>query len=128
LHQQQRSTGIPDAEIIQIAIKSLGLDALTPFDPGKKIIEYVLEEQAKPKLAAHTLTGFMQVTAAETPTPGGGSASAYVGALGAALGSMVANLSAHKRGWEERWKEFSDWAETGKALQTQLLSLVDEDT
>lgn len=128
LHKQQRSTGIPDAEIIHIAVKSMGLDELGPFDPQKKIIEYLLEAEAKPKLADKSLAGFMEATAAETATPGGGSVSAYVGSLGAALGSMVANLSSHKRGWGKRWKEFSDWAEQGKAIQNRLLKLVDEDT
>lgn len=131
LRKQQRSTGISDKELIKIAVKSLGLDELYPFDPKKKIIEYILEEEANKghkKLIDLSLTDFADETASESPAPGGGSISAYMGALGAALGSMVANLSSHKRGWDERWEEFSDWAEKGKAFQTQLMKLVDEDT
>jgi glutamate formiminotransferase/formiminotetrahydrofolate cyclodeaminase len=128
LHRQERSTAIPDTEIIHIAVKSLGLDELTPFDPKKKIIEYLLEEESRAPLVRKSLTDFATVMASESPTPGGGSASAYVGALGASLGVMVANLSAQKRGWEKRWKEFSDQGEQGKALQTELLGLVDADT
>jgi glutamate formiminotransferase/formiminotetrahydrofolate cyclodeaminase len=128
LHRQERSTAIPDTQIIHIAVKSLGLDELTPFDPKKKIIEYLLEEESRAPLVRKSLTDFATVTASESPTPGGGSASAYVGALGASLGVMVANLSAQKRGWEKRWKEFSDQGEQGKALQTELLGLVDADT
>ncbi|PIF06405.1 MAG: glutamate formimidoyltransferase [Draconibacterium sp.] len=127
LKKQQRSTGISDSEIIKIAVKSLGLDELYPFDPKKKIIEYVIEEDSK-KLIDMTLTQFKDETASESPAPGGGSISAYVGALGAALGAMVANLSAHKRGWDERWEEFSNWAEKGKYYHTALLNCVDEDT
>lgn len=131
LRKQQRSTGISDKELIKIAVKSLGLDELYPFDPKKKIIEYILEEEINKghkKLIDLSLTDFADETASESPAPGGGSISAYMGALGAALGSMVANLSSHKRGWDERWEEFSDWAEKGKAFQTQLMKLVDEDT
>lgn len=131
LRKQQRSTGVSDKELIKIAVKSLGLDELYPFDPKKKIIEYILEEEANKgqrKLIDMTLTDFADETASESPAPGGGSISAYMGALGAALGTMVANLSSHKRGWDERWEEFSDWAEKGKAFQTQLMKLVDEDT
>lgn len=131
LRKQQRSTGISDKELIKIAVKSLGLDELYPFDPDKKIIEYILEKEAdkgKKKLIDMTLSGFADETASESPAPGGGSIAAYMGALGAALGSMVANLSAHKRGWDARWEEFSDWAEKGKTFQTQLIKLVDEDT
>lgn len=131
LRKQQRSTGISDKELIKIAVKSLGLDELYPFDPKKKIIEYILEEETNKghkKLIDLSLTDFADETASESPAPGGGSISAYMGALGAALGSMVANLSSHKRGWDERWEEFSDWAEKGKAFQTQLMKLVDEDT
>jgi len=109
-------------------VRSLGLDELTPFDPHKKIIEYLLMDHTKSTLADKTLQDFAQATAAETPTPGGGSVSAYVGSLGAALGTMVANLSAHKQGWEDRWQEFSKWAEQGQQLQTALLRLVDADT
>lgn len=131
LRKQQRSTGISDKELIKIAVKSLGLDELYPFDPKKKIIEYILEEETNKghkKLIDLSLTDFADETASESPAPGGGSISAYMGALGAALGSMVANLSSHKRGWDERWEEFSDWAEKGKSFQTQLMKLVDEDT
>ena len=131
LRKQQRSTGISDKELIKIAVKSLGLDELYPFDPHKKIIEYILEDEAskgKKKLIDMNLTEFAEETASESPAPGGGSISAYMGALGAALGSMVANLSSHKRGWDERWEEFSNWAEKGKVYQTELLKLVDEDT
>lgn len=131
LRKQERSTGVSDKELIKIAVKSLGLDELYPFDPDKKIIEYILEKEAgkgKKKLTAMTLTDFADETASESPAPGGGSIAAYMGALGAALGSMVANLSAHKRGWDARWEEFSNWAEKGKTFQTQLMKLVDEDT
>lgn len=127
LRKQQRSTGISDAEIIKIAIKSLGLDELVPFDPKKKIIEYVLEED-KNKLIDLNLKDFAEETASESPAPGGGSISAYMGSLGVALGTMVANLSAHKRGWDERWEEFSDWADKGKSYLDKLTQLVDEDT
>ncbi|WP_167606075.1 glutamate formimidoyltransferase [Maribellus sediminis] len=128
LKKQERSTGISDEEIIKIAVKSLGLDELYPFDPKKKIIEYVIEDKSAKKLIDMTLTRFKDETASESPAPGGGSISAYVGALGAALGSMVANLSAHKRGWDARWEEFSDWAEKGKTYHSALLNCVDEDT
>jgi glutamate formiminotransferase/formiminotetrahydrofolate cyclodeaminase len=127
LRKQERSTGIPDEEIIKIAVKSLGLDELAPFDPKKRIIEYLIEDQSE-KLVDLTLGGFSNETLSESPAPGGGSVSAYVGALGAALGTMVANLSAHKRGWDERWDEFSGWAEKGKLAHDRLLKLVDEDT
>lgn len=130
LEKQQRSTGIPDSEIIKIAVKSLGLDDLKPFDPSEKIIEYRLEAllPQQSKLVRRTVTAFAEETASESPAPGGGSVSASVGALGAALGTMVANLSAHKRGWDERWQEFSDWADQGKAIYEELLDLVDRDT
>ena len=130
LRKQQRSVGVPDHEIIKIAVKSLGLDDLKPFEPKEKIIEYRLaaQEAERPLLADQTLTGFVETTASEAPAPGGGSVAAAVGALGSALGTMVANLSAHKRGWDKRWEEFSDWAEQGKALYEELLRLVDEDT
>lgn len=127
LRKQQRSVGIPDAEIIKIAVKSLGLDELAPFDPKKRIIEYLIDDQSG-KLVDLSLSGFSNETLSESPAPGGGSVSAYVGALGAALGSMVANLSAHKRGWDDRWDEFSGWAEKGKQAHDRLLKLVDEDT
>ncbi len=128
LRKQQRSAGISDDEIIKIAVKSLGLNELAPFDPKKKIIEYVIAESDVKQLVDYTLKQFAEETASESPAPGGGSISAYVGALGAALGTMVANLSAHKRGWENRWEEFSDLAEKGKYYHTALLNCVDEDT
>ena len=129
LRMQQRSLGIPDSEIIRIAIKSMGLDELKPFDPEEKVIEYMLEaENKKAKLTDLTCTGFADETASESPAPGGGSISAYMGALGAALGTMVANLSAHKAGWDDRWEEFSDVAEKGRHIMDRLIALVDEDT
>lgn len=127
LSKQQRSTGISDAELIKIAIKSMGLDELSAFNPRERIIQYLLEDQSA-KLKDLSLQAFADETASESPAPGGGSISAYVGALGAALGGMVANLSAHKRGWDHRWEEFSAWAEKAKASQNELLRLVDEDT
>lgn len=128
LRKQQRSTGVSDAELIKIAVKSMGLDELAPFDPRKKIIEYVLEEGAAPRLVDLSTRGFVELTASEAPAPGGGSVAALVGALGAALGTMVANLSSHRRGWDERWEEFGEWAERGKAHHDELLRLVDADT
>ena len=128
LQKQQRSTGVGEAELVRIAIKSMGLDELGTFDPRKKIIEYQLEDQATKKLVDLTLTRFAQETAAESPAPGGGSIAAYCGVLGAALGTMVANLSAHKKGWDARWEEFSVQAESGQVLMKELLFLVDEDT
>lgn len=128
LRKQQRSLGIPDREIIKIAVKSMGLDELYPFDPDKKIIEYILEEKNGKKLVDRTLEGFTQETASESPAPGGGSISAAMGAFGAALATMVANLSSHKPGWDDRWEEFSNWAEKGKYYMEQLIKMVDEDT
>lgn len=128
LHKQNRSTGISDAEIIKIAVKSMGLDELYPFDPKKKIIEYILEDDSKKKLVDLTVKGFTEETASESPAPGGGSISAAMGAMGVALGTMVANLSAHKAGWDDRWEEFSQWADKGKTYMDQLLKLIDEDT
>lgn len=129
LRMQQRSSGIPDSEIIKIAVKSMGLDELKPFDPSEKVIEYMLEADGDTKkLVDLTCRGFADETASESPAPGGGSISAYMGALAAALGTMVANLSAHKAGWDDRWEEFSDVAEKGRTLQDQLIHLVDEDT
>ncbi|MEY1637998.1 glutamate formimidoyltransferase [Tenuifilum osseticum] len=128
LRKQQRSLGIPDREIIKIAVKSMGLDELYPFDPDKKIIEYILEEKTGKKLVDRTLEGFTQETASESPAPGGGSISAAMGAFGAALATMVANLSSHKPGWDDRWEEFSNWAEKGKYYMEQLIKMVDEDT
>ncbi len=128
LKMQERSVGISEEETIKIAIKSLGLDELSPFDPKQRIIEYRLREDEKTPLVDMDLRAFANETASESVAPGGGSISAYVGALGVSLGGMVANLSAHKRGWDERWEEFSDWAEKGQELKDQLLHLVDEDT
>lgn len=128
LHKQSRSTGIADSEIIKIAVKSMGLDELYPFDPKKKIIEYILEDDTQKKLVDMTLAGFITETASESPAPGGGSVSAAMGAMGVALATMVANLSAHKAGWDDRWEEFSNWADKGKVYMDQLLKLVDEDT
>jgi len=128
LKLQQRSTGVSDAELIKIAVKSLGLDELYPFEPNKKIIEYILEADKPKQLIDMSLSEFVIETASESPAPGGGSISAYMGAMGVALGTMVANLSSHKRGWDERWEEFSDWAEKGKEYHDQLLKMVDEDT
>lgn len=128
LARQERSLGIPEREKIKIAVKSLGLDDLAPFDPEKKVIEYMLAEPGQERLVRMDLKRFSEETASESPAPGGGSVAAYVGALGVALGTMVANLSAHKRGWDDRWSEYSDWAVKGEALRNELLHLVDEDT
>ena len=130
LEKQHRSTGIPEADIIDIAIHSMGLDDLRPFDPQEKVIEFMLDadENAAKKLVDLTVKGFAEETSRESPAPGGGTIAAYMGALGAALGGMVANLSSHKPGWDDRWKEFSVWADKGQALMTELLHLVDEDT
>ncbi len=130
LRRQQRSLGIPEHEIVRIAVKSMGLDELKPFEPAEKVVEYMLSagQESREKLVGMTLRGFAEETASESPAPGGGSISAYMGALGAALGAMVANLSSHKAGWDERWEEFSDYAEQGQALMERLLYLVDEDT
>ena len=128
LAKQQRSSGISEEEIIKIAVKSMGLDDLKPFDPKEKVIEYLLEEGNSAKLIDLTANGFANLTASESPAPGGGSVSAYMGALGAALGTMVANLSSHKAGWDHRWEEFSKWAESGQIIMNEMLFLVDEDT
>ena len=128
LTKQERSLGIPEREIIKIAVKSLGLDELKPFNPEEKIIEYLLAGEQTHPLIGMNLNAFAEETASESPAPGGGSIAAYMGAMGAALGTMVANLSAHKRGWDDRWKEFSDWAEKGIQLVKELTLLVDEDT
>ena len=129
LHKQQRSTGISEDEIIRMAVKSMGLDELTPFRPEEKVVEFMIApKNAGKKLTDMTCTEFAEETASESPAPGGGSISAYMGALAAALGTMVANLSAHKAGWDDRWKEFSDQADSGHELLQQLLHLVDEDT
>lgn len=128
LQKQQRSVGVSDREIIKIAIKSMGLDELTPFDPDKKIIEYLLEEDSSHPLIKMNLDAFAEETASESPAPGGGSIAAYVGTLGVSLATMVANLSAHKRGWDDQWELFSTYAEQGKRIKDELLHLVDEDT
>ncbi|MDF1576546.1 MAG: glutamate formimidoyltransferase [Bacteroidales bacterium] len=128
LKKQKRSTGVPDRELIKIAVKSMGLDELEPFDPREKIIEYQMKKEDGTCLADKSLRAFMEETASESPAPGGGSVSACMGSMGAALATMVANLSSHKRGWDDRWEEFSEWAERGKAIQERLLQLVDEDT
>lgn len=130
LHKQQRSTGLPESEIVRMAVKSMGLDELKPFNPEEKVIEYMLEAEEKgpKKLIDFTCSEFADETASESPAPGGGSISAYMGTLGAALGTMVANLSAHKPGWDDRWKEFSDYAEKGRRSLDSLIALVDEDT
>ena len=128
LRKQQRSVGLHDEEIIKIAVKSMGLDDLKPFNPEEKVIEYLIEDKTKKKLVDMTCTGFAQETASESPAPGGGSISAYMGSLAAALATMVANLSSHKAGWDARWEFFSEWADKGQAMMSRLLWLVDEDT
>ncbi|TFG43058.1 MAG: glutamate formimidoyltransferase, partial [Bacteroidia bacterium] len=129
LAKQQRSSGVSDEELIKIAVKSMGLSDIHKFNPEEKIIEYVMEDKnRKKRLNELSLYEFMNETASESPAPGGGSVSAYMGSLGVALGTMVANISSHKRGWDDRWKEFSGWAEKGKEIQNKLLQLVDEDT
>ena len=127
LKKQNRSTGVSEKELIKIAIKSMGLDELTPFKPEERIIEYMLAENNK-KLVGMTLTAFAEETASESPAPGGGSIAAYVGSLGISLATMVANLSSHTQGWDERWEEFSDWADKGQHIKDELLKMVDEDT
>ncbi len=128
LRKQRLSAGRSEKELIHIAVKSLGLNELKPFDPEKKIIEYMLQDNKQVRLVNQTVADFADETASESPAPGGGSVSALVGSLGACLATMVANLSAAKTGWEERWSEFSEWAEKGQQLKKQLLELVDEDT
>ena len=131
LRKQNRSTGLPERELVRIAIESMGLSNLKEFKPEEKVVEYILEaDQNKgvKKLVDMTCTGFAEETASESPAPGGGSISAYMGALAAALGTMVANLSSHKAGWDDRWEFFSNWAENGMAVMNELLYLVDEDT
>jgi glutamate formiminotransferase/formiminotetrahydrofolate cyclodeaminase len=128
LRKQQRSVGVSEGELVKIAVKSLGLDDLKPFNPNEKIIEYLLANENDDKLIGMTLEGFANETASESPAPGGGSIAATMGALGISLATMVANLSSHKPGWDERWEEFSIWAEKGQALKDELLMLVDEDT
>jgi len=128
LKKQQRSIGVCDKELIKIAVKSLGLDDLYPFKPEQKIIEYAIADRTRKRLIDLTLEGFVHETASESPAPGGGSIAASMGAMGAALATMVANLSSHKRGWDGRWEEFSGWAVKGKAIHDELLRLIDEDT
>ncbi|NBW71591.1 MAG: glutamate formimidoyltransferase [Flavobacteriia bacterium] len=128
LEKQQRSVGVSEKELIHIAVKSLGLDELSEFIPEKKIIEYLLNEEKQDKLVNLSLQEFANETASESPAPGGGSIAAYIGSLGISLATMVANLSSHKRAWDDRWKEFSAWAEKGQKIKDELLYLVDEDT
>jgi glutamate formiminotransferase/formiminotetrahydrofolate cyclodeaminase len=128
LEKQQRSVGVSEKEILHIAVKSLGLDELSEFIPEKKIIEYLLNEEKQDKLVNLSLQEFANETASESPAPGGGSIAAYMGSLGISLATMVANLSAHKKGWDKRWKEFSAWAEKGQKIKDEILYLVDEDT
>ncbi|MBK9530313.1 MAG: glutamate formimidoyltransferase [Chitinophagaceae bacterium] len=128
LQKQQRSTGVSEKELIKIAIKSMGLDELTPFKPEERIIEYMLNDTNNSRLINMKLNDFADLTASESVAPGGGSISAYVGALGISLGCMVANLSSHKKGWDHRWQEFSNWAEKGEQYKNELLKLVDADT
>ncbi|MEO8712012.1 MAG: glutamate formimidoyltransferase [Parafilimonas sp.] len=128
LEKQQRSVGVSEKELVRIAIKSLGLNELSPFNPEEKIIEYLLNDKADSKLIYTSLTDFADETASESPAPGGGSISAYIGALGISLATMVANLSSHKKDWDERWKEFSEWADKGQYYKNELMKLVDADT
>ena len=131
LRKQSRSTGVPERELVRIAIESMGLSTLKEFKPEEKVIEYMLEaedQKGAKKLVDMTCKGFAEETASESPAPGGGSISAYMGALAAALGTMVANLSSHKAGWDDRWEHFSNWAENGMSVMNELLALVDEDT
>ena len=131
LRKQNRSTGLPERELVRIAIESMGLSNLKEFKAEEKVVEYILEAEelkGKKKLVDMTCTGFAEETASESPAPGGGSISAYMGALAAALGTMVANLSSHKAGWDDRWEFFSNWADNGMGVMNELLYLVDEDT
>ncbi|MBA3705940.1 MAG: cyclodeaminase/cyclohydrolase family protein, partial [Bacteroidetes bacterium] len=128
LKKQSRSTGVSEKELIKIAVKSLGLNDLAPFKAEERIIEYLLKSNGNSKLISMTLSDFADETASESPAPGGGSISAYIGVLGISLGTMVANLSSHKPGWDDRWKVFSDWAKKGQEYKNELLKLVDEDT
>jgi glutamate formiminotransferase/formiminotetrahydrofolate cyclodeaminase len=128
LAKQQRSVGVSESELIKIAVKSMGLDELSPFNPQERIIEYMLADSASKKLVGMNLVEFANETASESPAPGGGSISAYIGSLGISLATMVANLSSHKVGWDDQWEVFSDWAEKGQKLKDRLLYLVDEDT
>jgi glutamate formiminotransferase/formiminotetrahydrofolate cyclodeaminase len=128
LRKQQRSTGVSEGELVRIAVRSLGLDELAPFKPEERIIEWMLTNKKDGKLVKLSLSEFADETASESPAPGGGSVSAYLGVLASSLGAMVANISAHKKGWDDRWKEFSDWAEIGQATKKKLLGFVDQDT
>jgi len=128
LRKQQRSVGVPENELIKIAVKSLGLDELKPFDPEKKIIEYLIRNADDKKLVSMSIEKFADETSSESPAPGGGSVAALAGAMGTSLATMVANLSSHKRGWDDKWEFFSDWAEKGQLLKNKLIYLVDEDT
>lgn len=128
LKKQKRSTGVSEKELIKIAVKSMGLDELGPFKPEERIIEYMLYNKADSKLVSMPLTDFADETASESPAPGGGSIAAYVGALGVSLATMVANLSSHKKGWDDRWEEFSTWADVGEKYKNELVKLVDADT
>lgn len=128
LKKQQRSAGVSEKELIKTAVRSMGLDELAPFKPEEKIIEYLMRDPSDSRLASLSLSDFADLTASESPAPGGGSISAYIGALGAALGTMVANLSSHKKGWDDQWETFSDWAEKGETCKNELLRLVDQDT
>lgn len=128
LEKQKRSTGVSEKELVRIAVKSMGLDELAPFKPEERIIEYLLKDAKDSALINTTLTDFADETASESPAPGGGSISAYVGALGISLATMVANLSSHKKGWDDRWKEFSNWADKGQQYKNELMQLVDADT
>jgi glutamate formiminotransferase/formiminotetrahydrofolate cyclodeaminase len=128
LKKQKRSVGVSERELIRIAVISMGLDELAPFKPEEKIIEYMLMDKSDNKLVSMNLSDFADETASESPAPGGGSIAAYIGALGVSLGTMVANLSSHKKGWDERWEEFSSWAEKGQQYKSELVRLVDADT
>lgn len=128
LRKQKRSTGVSEKELIRIAVLSMGLDELSPFKPEEKIIEYMLKDKNDSRLISMPLNDFADETASESPAPGGGSIAAYIGSLGISLGTMVANLSSHKKGWDDRWEEFSDWAEKGQQYKDELLRLVDADT
>jgi glutamate formiminotransferase/formiminotetrahydrofolate cyclodeaminase len=128
LEKQNRSTGVSEKELVKIAVRTLGLNELSPFIPEERIIEYKLRDKNDERLIQMTLADFADETASESPAPGGGTISAYIGALGVSLGTMVANLSSHKKGWDDRWKEFSEWAEKGQRLKKLLLNLADEDT
>jgi glutamate formiminotransferase/formiminotetrahydrofolate cyclodeaminase len=128
LKKQKRSVGVSEKELIRIAVISMGLDELAPFKPEEKIIEYMLQDKNDSRLVSMPLNDFADETASESPAPGGGSIAAYVGSLGVSLATMVANLSSHKKGWDERWEEFSNWAEKGQQYKDELLHLVDADT